>query len=611
MAGAILQATAGCDRTPPAVYVASHLADLVHPKAEGELATHAYPQLSLNGQTRTLLTGFDSDFSGTILLHESLELDVPPGARLEIACAVRPNSLQSGSVRFVINASQDGQSRDLLDQLVALGEYKLGWQEYSIDLSGLEGLVTLDFMTEHTVVPGSRAIANASLGLFSAPVLLRNAKRTRPHVLLVSLDTLRARNLPLYGYDRDTAPFMSDFFSTHGQIVDRAYSPAADTLFGHTAMLYGRDPSALLEKVAPNRLQHIAGAPSLADALRAAGYRTAAFTENANVAAEWGFSRGFEIYDEEKSTGDEPGQGSFVVQTFNRGLEWIARHKDQQLFVFLHTYEVHNPYDPPASTAHLFPTPNDADAARRDLDLYDREIRFTDEQMGRLVAELRDIGVLDNSILIVTSDHGEEFGEHGGRYHNSQTYEEVLRIPFFIHAPGLLPAGAHRNGPIVLQDIYPTLCELLAVSCPTDLDGVNVADHLRSGGPVQSRPFVAEAAGKLRFTYDGLDPNWTPPMNAAVDLPWKLHRKIIDGNYHYELYNLDIDPYERDNRYGESGTPSVRLRALVDGYEARTERQRAALVARYADDAVLPDSSAILESDDAREKKLRALGYLE
>lgn len=605
-----LLAASACNQPPPTVRLASHIVDQLHPRAHGDLATHNLPQLALGSQTRTLLSPLRHGDTTPVLVHESLEIEVDDGARLEIACAVRPNQLTNGSVRFTITASQAGKAYDVLDELLPVTAHTSGWNSFSIDLSIFEGSISLDFLTEFA--PGASASGNAgaALGLFSAPVILQYAPRKRPNIILVSLDTLRAMNLAPYGYERDTAPFMTDFFTTKGQIVERAYSPAADTLYGHTAMLYGREAPAVLRKITKNRIQHVAGAAPLADALRAAGYRTVAFTENANVAADWGFSRGFEIYDEEKSIGSEPGKGSFIRQTFDRGIEWMSRHRDQQLFVFLHTYEVHNPYEPPNSLAQLYPTPTDAGAPRRDLDLYDREIRYTDGEMQRLVGKLEEFGLLDNSILIVTSDHGEEFGEHGGRYHNARLWEEILRVPLFIHAPGILPGGTRRAGPVTLQDIYPTLCELLAIDCPEHLDGRSVAEHLRKGTPVEAGSFVAESRGTLRFTYEGLDPNWTPPANAVVDLPWKLHRTLVDGKHSYELFNLVDDPQERANRYGQPNTPSARLRAVVDEYEALAEQQKAAMVTKYRS-VNSGASSTDNPQDAAREKKLRALGYIE
>src|SRR6185369_5258907 len=115
-----------------------------------------------------------------------------------------------------------------------------------------------------------------------------------------------------------------------------------------------------------------------------------------------------------------------IEETFRRGIAWVAAHQREPFFLFLHSYEVHSPYRPAREFRDRFPTPGNADQPRVDSDLYDGEVAQADVAVGNLVDELQRLGVLERTLLVVTSDHGEEFGEHGGRYHGAHLYDEVL-----------------------------------------------------------------------------------------------------------------------------------------------------------------------------------------
>lgn len=607
LAAALLPST-GCDRPSARRSATIHIADIANGVPTAQTSTFAASRLALRGQTRELLSPVPPVDARMIHVHADVDVEIGSDAQLAIAIALRPNAMAHGSVRFSVQVSQDSRVTTVFERLMSVDDHTLGWVDADVSLGEHSGRVSLEFISEFVPAPGSYEVGSGMLGLFAAPVITETTTSAAPNVILVSLDTLRAKSLATYGYERDTTPFMTDYFNSNGIIVERAYSPAADTLLGHTAMFYGRDPAELLHQITANRLQHVTGATSLADSFRRAGYRTAAFTENANVAGAWGFARGFELYDEEKGSGGGPEAAGFIRQTFDRGIAWVNDHRDEQFFLFLHTYEVHNPYEPPESVSDLFPTPESGDAVRRDIDAYDREIRYTDSEVQRLVAALDEAGVLENSVLIITSDHGEEFDEHGGRYHNAQLYEEVLRIPFFISAPGLLPRQTRRPGPMVLQDLYPTLCELLTLECAPDLDGTPLVDHLRNATPLPARRIVAEARGLIRFTYAGIDKSWTPPSHAVIEWPWKLHRKNSPSGYRYELYNLEADPGETNDLYGTGASVTEQLRGVIDNYERHAHDQMADMLAKHGGPLSNP---AEVPRDAEREEKLRALGYID
>jgi arylsulfatase A-like enzyme len=326
------------------------------------------------------------------------------------------------------------------------------------------------------------------------------------------------------------------------------------------------------------------------------------------LAAEWGFARGFEIYDEEKNTDHGRLLSGYVRQTFDRGLAWLDANRDSTFFLFLHTYQVHNPYDPPEKYGRPFRDPDRTDQPGIDIDGYDGEIRYTDAELRRLVDALTRRGILDDTVLVVTSDHGEEFNEHGGRFHSSQVYEEILHVPLLVRAPGLLPEGARRAGPVLLLDLPRTLLDLLGVPVHTVFDGISVREHLAEAAPLPTRRFTAVANGELRFTYAGLDPSWLPPTYAAVQFPWKLIRKNTRDGPAYELYDVVADPGETRNRYDEVTDVAAALRAMLQRHDGECRSRQAKLLREWG----RPVGNATAVGDDAeRLQKLKALGYLE
>jgi arylsulfatase A-like enzyme len=293
-------------------------------------------------------------------------------------------------------------------------------------------------------------------------------------VILISLDTVSAEHLSLYGYHRDTTPEL-EALAGSAVVFDHAYVQLPGTLPSHMSMMTGLYPD-----------QHGVFPPSgvldpaigtLAEAFRAGGFRTAGFTEGGFVSGRFGFSRGFEIYTEDRVlvwTG-----GNHV---FEKGLEHLARvGPEERFFMFLHTYAAHDPYTPPKECRSLYwegPPPEDVPlSASRVLtdhnngwqlvtrlqaeyyaSQYDAEIRCLDAVVGDFVRQVGELGLLDDTTLVITSDHGEEFLQHGMMAHE-QVYNENLHVPLLVRPPG--GTEGRRVSEIVESiDIAPTLLEL-------------------------------------------------------------------------------------------------------------------------------------------------------
>lgn len=335
------------------------------------------------------------------------------------------------------------------------------------------------------------------------------------NILLVSIDTLRADRLGLYGHDRDTSPAL-DALAAAGGSFTRARAPAPWTLPSHAAMFTGRYPSSVGVGIrqssrfawlsAVDRLDEERS--TLAEILQAAGYRTGAIANNIFISRRFGLAQGF---------GDFfPGTHRTAEQTVDEAILWMERAPDRPFFLFVHFIDVHD-YEAPAPFLERWVDPSydgyfsrgpfqkhevisDQIPALGEADLeylrarYDGAIRYVDQQLGRLLTWLDETGRLDTTTVVVTSDHGEELGEHGGTGHGFTLYEEQLRVPLVVrgNASLELARGVVAAEPVSLVDITPTLLDLAGLPVPSDLEGRSLRPALE-GRPLPPRPVFAEA----------------------------------------------------------------------------------------------------------------------
>lgn len=316
-----------------------------------------------------------------------------------------------------------------------------------------------------------------SLALFAlGPLVVAFPAAAAPgsNVLIISLDTLRADRLGCYGYDRPTSPAL-DAFAADATRFDRMYSESTWTLPTHMTLFTGLFPSSHGVVRPEHRLPE--GITTLAEILQSEDYKTYAVTDGGYVDSHFGFGRGFDRYEEREK---EFRSTLFLAKNF------LATVRDDENFLlFLHTYDIHCPYDPPAEYAEMFRTrpPEDhlevtgkcgnPDFNSRDLtpgqvrflsDQYDAGIRAVDDLLGDFLAYLEDEGWLEDTIVVITSDHGEQFWEHGRIGHGYSLYWETIQIPCIVRAPGV-PPGVVTGG-TGLVDVMPTLLDLLGLSAP-------------------------------------------------------------------------------------------------------------------------------------------------
>ena len=511
---------------------------------------------------------------------ETGPLPIPDDAVLTFALGIEEAAMSQGPVEFVASALDGDREVELHRQaLDPANRADRDWRAVRVDLRPLAGK-TVRF----------RFAARAAAGRQSLPVwgdptvLVPRPAMHALNVVLVSLDTLRARSVGSYGSPRDTTPRMDAALGSDGTLFELAFATVPHTLPSHASLftaVYPRSHGIL------GFMQGIrAEVPTLPEAFRAAGYETAAFTEDAYVIPEAGFRRGFGWYVENKSPGLQMPRG-FVEETFGGGVAWMRAHRDRPFFLFLHTYQVHEPYTPPAGYATLFEDATFLSGALLELLRYEQEVRYTDDAVGALLDEMDAIGIGTRTLIVVLADHGEEFLEHGRLRHGYDVYEESTHVPLFVRLPGVVPAGLRVRAPVSLVDVAPTILDLAGLPLPAGVEGRSRVPLLHGGDDAETPPVLSIAG------VEGRRGAVSVAVRTATDtciFPPDPERP--------ECYDPVIDPFEQ-TPLPVDPEPSwlAPLRAHAAAYRARTG---------LAVERVEP-----LEIDPEREQKLRALGYLE
>ncbi len=393
-----------------------------------------------------------------------------------------------------------------------------------------------------------------------------------PNVLILILDTVRASSLSLYGYSRPTTP-MLEAWAQRGVVFDSAYSSAPWTLPSHGTLFTGEPHRAL----SVNWLTPLdSSQPVLAEAFAAAGYRTAGVSANFfYVTEESGLARGFDHFVDHPRTvrqlllSSVPGQmvagkvfGRYekereademdanVVQTRLR--RWIAQPSDRPWFGFLNFFDAHKPYFLPV-TGHP-----DFGGARTERDRYDIAIWSIDREIGALLRELESQGILEHTLVVITSDHGEHFGEHGLHGHAQSLYVPLLHVPLLILGPGV-PQGVRVRTPTSLEDVAATVQELTGLARP-QFPGQSFAACWRAPACGRTDPDTLTAAVQASPERQARGPSAKGPLVAVVVDQWHYIRNV-EGRE--ELYDLSRDPVERHNLAGDSARSETlgRLRA--------------------------------------------------
>lgn len=377
---------------------------------------------------------------------------------------------------------------------------------------------------------------------------------TERNIILISIDTLRADHLSLYGYEKVTDPFLRAF-GEQGTVFEHCYAHVPRTLPSHATLFLSRHYSAHRIAQTLERDSRIApGTRTLASHLKDAGYQTAAFTDGGWMVRELGLSEGFEEF--RQSSGiDVPSDARDYLPGFENissaALGWLDERELRPFFLFLHCYDVHDYFtDLPRRMKmimELYQKERNAEEGEieRIVEAYDNRIASFDGLFKSFVIDLRQRGLLENTLLVILSDHGEGFGEHGSFVHGDNLYQESVHVPCILSGPDI-PKGVRVPYPVGLIDIFPTICQWAGVQEPTSVQGSSILPFVEAVVQSQSRAY-----SPVFLEIDRPDSS-----RALISWPMKLltwHAKPS------ELYDLVDDPREQADLYESQGASEREL----------------------------------------------------
>jgi arylsulfatase A-like enzyme len=432
-------------------------------------------------------------------------------------------------------------------------------------------------------------------------------KPVPPNILLITMDTTRSDHLSLYGYSHRTTPFLEELAAS-SVVFDQAYAAAPATAPSHATLFTSQSP--LTHRVLKNAVTLGEQHRTFAELAVERGYQTAAIVSSFVMNAKFGLAQGFQHYDdllapEKASINWEQWEGQEVAGGFDRkaaeatdqAIAWLqdARELDVPFFLFVHYFDPHDPYVPPAPYRDKFvDTTIEQVGQRRMWSGYDGEIAYTDAEIRRLFAALDRLDLLSDTVVVLAGDHGEGIMSRGYQYHGAHIYEEAVRVPLLMRWEGKLEPGRRVAGTVTIADIVPTLFDLLGWPRGNlEFQGQSLAAPLLGGDPLP-RDFPAYL---YRSPYEPHNEFgvWVDGEKHAVRLgDWKYLLAENEGTT--ELYNLAADPLERANVIAAHPDVALRLQGMLAEWRAAVTR---------------PDSPgvkpALSESDL---KKLKSLGYV-
>ena len=505
------------------------------------------------------------------------------------------------------------------------------WEDAEVDLSTYAGT------TAHIVLDTSTQAAGA-VGFWSNPLVLSRTAPRRPNVLFYVVCTLRPDHTSLYGYSRPTTPFLKQLGAS-SVVFDDAVAQASWTKASVPSILTSLQ--AYTHGLVNESDTIPRGATTMAEQLHAAGYVTAAILGNAFAGRASGLDRGFDYVMEfpvvQRQSKDAIDRGTDSAAINRAILPWIERHRDEPLFLFVLSTDPHAPYRPPAEFEKQFANPAETKQFNQDyiklrdirtdgggatvtrdairskgiapdwfrrcaIARYDGEIAHNDRSIEILTGKLKQLGVLDNTLVVVASDHGEEFWEHGLSAHRHSLYAELIHVALMMWNPKLIPHPRRVAETVQLIDIMPTVLDLLGLKAADPVEGRSLVPLL-NGRPSS----VGVPAMSTKLTLPSAKPGGGVPENltdtfARVEADWKLIYRPEAARARMkqlELYDRRSDRVDRNDVAAQHADISQRMQQEI----LKWIGQEKVLKARIGPGGSKPLDQNTLE-------RLRSLGYL-
>ena len=543
--------------------------------------------------------------------HRTFSLRLPhePALTFAIAASTRERATLLAPVRFVVRVDA-GEGAEVVFEETVRRSRPNRWFPREVDLTPWAGeAVRLTFEAKR--IGDSRPVAEQNvLPLWGTPVVVdRAAAPTRPMIILISIDCLRADHLGIYGYPKPVSPNI-DSFAREAVVFEHAVAASSYTLPAHASMLTGLPPSlhgAMVRRALSPSVSYVP------ERLREAGYRVNAVVSAAFLSQTYGFERGFHTYRVMS------GRGAGVI---DEALRMIDESEGQKQFLFLHLYDLHAPYSPPREFIDRFASPGtdvsellhrmserSLRADEREVEqlvaLYDAEIAYVDREIGRFLDQLRARHLYETSVIIVTSDHGEAFHEHGAWQHGRAAaldapglYEEIVAIPLIVKWPDERPGIS-----------IPSVASQMDVSAT-----ILGAAGLESSSPwsVELRQYLDSSRGSLERKTLSEVVTFDPERGAGLQLALTDRASKYIASFHAptvgelyqtrpareELYDLRSDPSESRNLLSDAKRAPDAFRAALRSYFAIVRENE-------------PTDGAAVDVQDGLLEELRALGYLD
>jgi choline-sulfatase len=528
-------------------------------------------------------------------------VDVPKDAKLGFGVGVAGEKPKGAKARVVVTP-EGGASKELFQ-----AELGTTWRDEVVDLNAYAGkIVRMELRIEGDVGTGRAAWSTPAL-LLPKKELAKPTKQAK-NVVVVLIDTLRARSLKAFNPATRVKTPVLDQMAKEGAVLEATQAPENWTKPSTASLLTALYPATHGAKTDGAMVPK--GATLLSESLKEGGFKTGSFIANGYVSDKFGFNQGWDHYTnyirEKKNTDAE--------NVFKEAGDWIEKNKDKRFFAYVHTIDPHVPYDAPEQFLSLYKkgeykgqvaprkTPellaeakrvpprvtfNDADKQYL-KDLYDGEVSYHDHYLGLFVERLKKLGLYDDTVFVITADHGEELDEHGSWGHGHSVYQELLWIPYVVRLPGVVPAGTRIKQAVSSMSIFPTVLEATGVKAPSTLEDKSVLGWLRGGPP----PAVPVAFS------DFLDDRRV--IRAGR---WKL---ILRG-LNETLFDLEKDPTEQTELDRNKHPIAMRYMVATLGQFLGARDRRSWLRGEQGQGTKLEREDAKI--DETLREQLKAIGY--